>query len=136
MITGVNHITISVADLGRSFLFYKDVLGFKPLAKWLKGAYFLCGDTWFCLSLDQETRTGPLNEYTHVAFHIAPEHFGQFRSRLRQMEVQFWKENTSEGDSLYFLDPDGHKLEVHVTTWVDRITFTKTKPYAGMKFFI
>ena len=44
MINGINHINISVADIERSFLFYKDILGFKPLCKSEGSAYFLAGN--------------------------------------------------------------------------------------------
>ncbi|KJV57052.1 VOC family protein [Orientia tsutsugamushi] len=43
-ITNINYITLAVTDIHRSFSFYKDVLGFKPLVKWDQGAYFLIGD--------------------------------------------------------------------------------------------
>lgn len=31
MITGINHINISVQDIDISFKFYKEIMGFKPL---------------------------------------------------------------------------------------------------------
>lgn len=34
MIIGMNHITLAVLDIERSFVFYRDLLGLKPLAKW------------------------------------------------------------------------------------------------------
>ena len=40
--------------------------------------------------------------------------------------------NHSEGRSLYVLDPDGHKLEIHVGTLADRLESLKRKPYAGL----
>ncbi|MEL7226304.1 MAG: VOC family protein, partial [Cyanobacteria bacterium J06576_12] len=49
MITGLNHVTLSVLDLDRSFEFYTQILSFQPLAKWKKGAYLLAGDLWFTL---------------------------------------------------------------------------------------
>jgi glutathione S-transferase fosA5 len=38
MNSGVNHITLSVRDVDRSFGFYVETLGAKPLARWSKGA--------------------------------------------------------------------------------------------------
>jgi hypothetical protein len=45
------------------------------------------------------------------------------------------RQNLSEGDSLYFLDPDGHKLEAHVGDLKSRLAQCRVKPYAGMRFF-
>ena len=41
MITGINHIMLAIADVERSFTFYTTILGFRPIAKWPKGAYFV-----------------------------------------------------------------------------------------------
>jgi catechol 2,3-dioxygenase-like lactoylglutathione lyase family enzyme len=30
LLSGLNHLTLAVADLDRSFTFYKDLLGFRP----------------------------------------------------------------------------------------------------------
>ena len=45
-VRGLNHITLSVSDLARSFDFYARVLGFAPKARWDKGAYLEAGDLW------------------------------------------------------------------------------------------
>jgi catechol 2,3-dioxygenase-like lactoylglutathione lyase family enzyme len=129
MISGLNHITFSVSDLENSFHFYKDILGFRPLVRHSKGAYFLAGDLWFCLDLDSTTRNGPLPEYTHVAFSIDQKAFEEISTSIRSSQVKIWKENKSEGQSIYFLDPDGHKLEVHVGDWKSRLQALKTKPW-------
>ncbi len=34
MVTGINHITLSVRNANESFSFYTDVLGFKPIARY------------------------------------------------------------------------------------------------------
>lgn len=44
MITSMNHITLGVTNIDKSFAFYCDVLGLKPLVKWEKGAYFFVGE--------------------------------------------------------------------------------------------
>jgi catechol 2,3-dioxygenase-like lactoylglutathione lyase family enzyme len=105
MIKGLNHINLAVCDLSISFDFYRDILGFKPLCRWPKGAYFLAGDLWFCLYEDPKAKPGI--GYTHIAFSISTEDFSKMVDRLKKADVQLWKENSSEGDSLYFLDPDG-----------------------------
>ncbi len=121
MITGLNHINLSVKDLDVSFAFYRDILGFKPRVKWAEGVYFEVGGLWFCLSLDSKTRETPLPEYSHIAFNISQEHFQSVVQKIRVSQAVIWKENKSEGDSLYFLDPNGHKLELHVGSIETRI---------------
>ena len=68
MIHQMNHITLAVRDIDRSFNFYRNVLDLKPLVRWDKGAYFLVGDFWFCLNLDPYC--SPSNDYTHYAFSV------------------------------------------------------------------
>jgi catechol 2,3-dioxygenase-like lactoylglutathione lyase family enzyme len=136
MVGSLNHVTSSVSDLERSFTFYRDVLGFRPLARWRRGAYLLAGETtWLCLTLDVGTRNGPLREYTHIAFSVALDEFSKIVSHIRASGAPEWQTNTSEGDSLYFLDPDGHKLEIHVGDWRSRLEECRARPYDDMVFF-
>ena len=37
--------------------------------------------------------------------------------------------------SYYFLDPDGHKLELHVDSLAQRLTACRERPYQGMVFY-
>jgi catechol 2,3-dioxygenase-like lactoylglutathione lyase family enzyme len=136
MIKGISHINLSVSNLEVSWIFYKDILGFKPLAKWPEGAYFLAGDTWFCINLDVSTRTHPLPEYTHMAFSVEQADFDSIARKIKQSGTKIWKENSSPGDSLYFLDPDGHKLELHSSNWQTRIETAKQEQWEGMTFFV
>ena len=39
MITGMNHVTLAVTDIEKSFHFYRDILGLKPLCRWDKSDY-------------------------------------------------------------------------------------------------
>ena len=45
-----------------------------------------------------------------------------------------WKDNKSEGQSFYFLDPDGHKSELHVGDLASRLAQCRERPYSGMRF--
>ncbi|MCW8400830.1 fosfomycin resistance glutathione transferase [Legionella sp. PATHC038] len=122
-ITNINHITLACADINRSFLFYKDVMGFKPLVKWDKGAYFLVGDFWFCLNVDLAREPQPC--YTHYAFSVSSEDFQSLAKKITESGAYLFKDNTAPGDSLYFLDPDGHKLEIHAGNYQTRIAAKK-----------
>lgn len=136
MITGINHVTLSVSDLTRSFRFYVDVVGLKPIAEWTHGAYLLAGTDWVCLSLDAETRNGPLPEYTHLAFAISKSAFRKCSNHIQASGAIIWKENRSEGESLYFLDPDGHKLEIHVGDLESRLAALKERAYEGLQLYV
>jgi len=133
MILGINHLTLSVSNLEKSFNFYTQILGCKPLAKWKRGAYLLAGNLWLCLSCKQNICRQTSPDYTHIAFTISPEDFNKYLQNITRLKL--WKENTSEGDSLYILDPDGHKLELHVGNWQTRLAAIKQQPYEEMIFF-
>lgn len=140
MIAGINHITLAVKDIEKSFAFYKMILGFKPLVKWDKGAYFLAGEgdnsLWFCLNAD-ENRV-PNSCYTHYAFSVSGGDFDLVVARIKNAGISLFKENTSPGDSLYFLDPDGHKLEIHTGSCDERIFAKKENPgdWKNVEWFV
>jgi catechol 2,3-dioxygenase-like lactoylglutathione lyase family enzyme len=119
-VTGLNHITLAVNDVDRSIAFYRDLLGCTLRAHWPDGAYLEAGSSWLCLSRDDRARCVPHADYTHLAFSVAPMDFAALGERVRATCV-IWKDNRSEGDSLYFLDPDGHKLELHVGSLQSRL---------------
>lgn len=121
MITGISHITLSVRSLDESFNFYREVLSFKPLMKSPKSAYFLAGDLWFCIEEDSNVRSDALPEYTHIAFSVTADDFIAIEERIMTSSAHIFKKNTSEGDSIYFQDPNGHKLEIHVGDWRSRL---------------
>ncbi|MDX6021620.1 fosfomycin resistance glutathione transferase [Scandinavium sp. V105_16] len=133
MLTGLNHLTLAVTDLARSIDFYQQQLGLRLHARWNSGAYFSCGSLWLCLSVD--TQVSDKRDYTHYAFSIAVSEFAGFVARLEAQGAVMWKDNKSEGESFYFLDPDGHRLELHVGDLAQRVAACREKPYAGMVFF-
>lgn len=132
MLRGLNHLTVAVSDLESSFAFYVSTLGMRPRLKWARGAYLTAGDLWFCLSCD-ECRPG--EDYTHIAFDVAAGEFEAVRQKLLQAGVRQWKDNRSEGASLYILDPDGRKLEIHVGSLQDRLDALRDAPYEAMEVY-
>lgn len=135
MLTGLNHLTLAVRALDASIDFYQATLGMRLHARWDSGAYLSAGDLWLCLSLDgQGTAELASPAYTHYAVSIAPADFAPFAARLRAAMVPEWQRNSSDGDSLYFLDPDGHQLEVHAGSLAQRLAACRASPYPGMVF--
>lgn len=112
MISGINHVTFAVSDLDRSLQFYRDLLGCDEVYRWHSGAYLEAGSLWICLSLDPEA-TGN-SDYTHIAFTVSSDDFADIAAKIIKAGVTQWKDNRSEGESLYFCCPDGHRLEIHV----------------------
>ena len=132
MLNGINHITLSVGHLERSFDFYVSVLDMKPEVKWATGAYLSAGSLWFCISLGEAL---PAKDYSHICFDIAPAAFESYRGKLLLAGVKTWQNNRSEGNSLYLLDPDGHQLEIHVGSLESRLEQLKVAPYDDLKWY-
>lgn len=132
-LNGLNHLTLAVRDLERAWDFYTLTLGCQPHARWDGGGYLSLDGLWLCLSLDPTAAPAP--GYTHYAFGVDAADFPAWRERLAAAGVRQWRDNRSEGDSLYFLDPDGHQLELHVGSLASRLAACRARPYAGMRFF-
>jgi catechol 2,3-dioxygenase-like lactoylglutathione lyase family enzyme len=110
-IIGINHLTLAVSDLGRSVAFYSDLLGFSIRMRGPSSAYLEAGTLWLALVLDPQVRRGPLPEYSHAAFSVAPSELPLLATKLASVGVARWK--PGDPSSFYFLNPDGHKLELH-----------------------
>jgi len=136
MITGINHITLAVRDIEESFKFYVEVLGLKPIQKSLISTCFLAGDVWIALAKDKHARHQQLPEYTHIAFTVSQEDFDLMKERIIKSGAKEWQQNRTEGDSFYFVDPNGHKFEIHVPDLEMRIESGKKEWGDEVQWFI
>ena len=135
MIGGINHSTLAVSDLERSFAFYTGLLGCRPVARWSGGAYLTAGGIWLALIVDDKVRQAVRSDYSHIALSCAAETFYALVSRLEAAGCAAWSANRSEGASYYFSDPDGHKLELHVGDLDSRLAHMKAAPWTDIEFF-
>lgn len=129
----LNHLTLTVRDLDRAVAFYRDLLGLRlrmraPASAYLDGA----GGLWLCLERSDGPVGTPAGNDSHIAFGTAAAAFETLRARLTAAGVPCWKQNRSEGLSLYILDPDGHKLEIHVGDLESRLAAYRRQPPPGM----
>ena len=135
MIRGINHITLAVKDVELSFEFYTKILGLKPVTKWNKGAYLKVADTWIALNLDPKAADAKRVDYSHIALTCSSSDYRSLKTRLQEHGCAEWSENRSEGDSFYFLDPDGHKLEIHVGDLASRLREMHDKPWTEVEYY-
>jgi len=85
----------------------------------------LCGNLWVCFNRDKNRNNTPTSDYSHIAFTVTEEMFETVSSKILASGSKQWSTNRSDGKSLYFLDSDGHKLEIHVCGWQSRIEALK-----------
>lgn len=136
MITGINHITLATSDINKSLNFYCEYLKFTLVAKWKKGAYLSAGDAWLCLFHDPMTKKKELDEYSHIAFSVDEIFFNQVRGIVLENNLTQWKKNSSEGDSLYLLDPNYNKIEIHCGSLESRMRHIKEHPYEDLEVYV
>ena len=130
-ITGLNHVTLAVSDLDRSLRFYRDLLGCTLRAVWADGAYLESGALWLCLARDEKAGSAMRGDHGHIAFSVAEGDYDALSARIRAA-CPLWQEDRSEGASTYFLDPDGHRLELHLGTLETRLAHYRAHPEKGV----
>ena len=120
--TGIQHLNLQVADLGRARAFY-EALGF--------AFSFAKGDTvWLSAGSDLLGLTEgdvPDRHFEHFGF-IVDERgdVDRWATQLRAHGVAPEKGpyDRSDGRSLYFRDPDGHLVEIF---WLDPAVLTSSR---------
>jgi len=130
-VSGINHVTFDVANVEASVEFYRDVLGCELVARWPAGAYLTAGRTWIAL-VRRGQPPSPATDYSHIAFDVSREQFIGLSERIRASGARVWQENWTEGESLYFEDPTGHRLEIHCTDLVTRLRAVRKEPWEGL----
>jgi len=123
-VRGLFETHLTVADLQRSMVFYRDVVGL-PVALDLpeRGAVFhWIGDRGRAMLGLWSVGSAPMNMQLHIAFDMGLDDVRAAPDRLREKGVQplsFFGEPTDEPSvigwmpaaAVYFRDPDGHMLE-------------------------
>jgi len=125
---GIDHVAMSVRDVEAAANWYIDVLGFERRYEGMWGgipAFIGKGTTsiaLFPVRSKEETATSVRSgvRMLHLAFGANRKNFLAAQEELKQRGIQFEFQDHEISHSIYFSDPDGHKLEI--TTYdVDKI---------------
>lgn len=113
-----NHTIVWARDSRASATFLAELLGLPPPRKW--GPFQVVG-TANGVNLDFMDRKGEVLS-RHFAFLVSEAEFDQIFGRIRERGFAYWADpgRTKPGEinhhdggrGVYFLDPDGHVLEV------------------------
>lgn len=119
-IDGLDHVALAVRDVERSAAWYCDVLGMERRHEELYGSFpavVAVGDTWVALfPVQGDDPKPPPDKQTlaarHVAFRTDRSGFEAAQQELRGRGIDFEFQDHEIAHSIYFLDPDGHELEI------------------------
>jgi catechol 2,3-dioxygenase-like lactoylglutathione lyase family enzyme len=111
---GLDHVAIAVADLEKSAQWYVEVLGFERQHPGMWGGTpIFVGNAHASVALfpkrSDERGTGT---FRHFAFRTTGDDFETAQRELKTRGIEFEFEDHEITHSIYFHDPDGHKIEV------------------------
>lgn len=114
----LNHTIIQVKNAEKSAAFFSKILGLPPPTTF---GPFVVVKTENAVSLDFRTTQTKI-QARHFAFLVSEREFDEIFARIIELSMQYWadpgrnqpqKINYNDGGrGCYFLDPDGHFLEI------------------------
>ena len=117
---GIDHVAMSVADIERSAKWYIEVLGFEHRHQGMwEGIPIFVGQGTTAIALfpvgaerPQAASASTGARLLHLAFRTNRAGFGVAQQELKQRGIPFHFHDHEISHSIYFRDPDGHKLEI------------------------
>jgi catechol 2,3-dioxygenase-like lactoylglutathione lyase family enzyme len=117
---GIDHVALSVSDLERSARWYIDVLGFEHRYKgmWDGVPVFIGKGTTALALFPRKSSEEPAaasrggTGMLHLAFRATRAGFLRAQAELKGHGIGFEFTDHEISQSIYFNDPDGHKLEI------------------------
>ncbi len=117
---GIDHVAMSVRDVEAAANWYIDVLGFERRYEgmWDGIPVFIGKGTTsialFPVRSKEETATSAHSgvQLLHLAFRATRKSFLAAQEELKQRGIHFEFQDHEISNSIYFSDPDGHKLEI------------------------
>jgi catechol 2,3-dioxygenase-like lactoylglutathione lyase family enzyme len=118
---GLDHVALTVSDLNKSIAWYRDVLGLerRHADVWGDVPTFMCAgstglalfpaDVPFPAVKPDATQTLVMR---HLAFRADRNNFEAAQKHLKELGVEFAFQDHEISHSIYFSDPDGHRLEI------------------------
>lgn len=115
---GIDHVALSVRDVERSAQWYIEVLGFKRLHEGMwNGVPVFIGKGSTALALfpvgEKLAASAPAEiRMLHLALRANRKNFLAAQKELKQRGIEFEFQDHEISHSIYFRDPDGHRLEI------------------------
>jgi catechol 2,3-dioxygenase-like lactoylglutathione lyase family enzyme len=116
---GLDHVAIAVADVGRSQRFYAEVVGLEPAHEAWDVPVVMAAEGSGVAIFPHEMHPGaadrdaaPAIRILHIAFRVDRESFDAACAELQQRGIETTISDHGISHSVYFEDPDGHRLEL------------------------
>jgi catechol 2,3-dioxygenase-like lactoylglutathione lyase family enzyme len=117
---GIDHIALAVRDVERSVAWYRDILGLERRFETQWGSFPAIvgvGTTSVALFPVQGSNPAPppgrdVIAMRHFAFRVDRANFGAARKSLEERGIPIEFQDHGAAHSIYFNDPDGHRLEI------------------------